>query len=111
MGCATESPPVTPPPTIKNIEFNQRMVPANDDKQALVAAFTLPGVGDYRSITVSFERNGKKVSDISTYAVNFYDDAGRKELHVKITAYDRTVKNVADYRYFVAGTLSVLGPP
>jgi hypothetical protein len=108
-GCgASPNPPPPPPPTTNNIDFNQPMTPANDNKQIIIADFVLPGQGEYRSITLNFHRDNVNLFSISTYAVNF-DQAGG--LHVKITTYDKSVPDVSKHKYTVAGTLTVQVSP
>jgi hypothetical protein len=109
-GCPCEltrscPPPVNPPPKPINLDFNQPMAPASDSKNIVIADFTLPGKGAYRSITINFTKDGVNVFNLSTYAVNF-DNEGDK-VHVKITTYDKSVDDVKRHKYSVAGTLEL----
>lgn len=106
-GCAKPTPP---PPAVKNIDFNQPMKPANDNKNIVIADFILAGQGQYQSITINFHRDNDNVFNMSTYAVNF-EDLKNGQLHIKITTYDKQVSNVAQHKYSVAGTLTVLSSP
>lgn len=105
----TPGPTPTPAPVIKNIDFNKPMTPATDNKNIVIADFTLPGQGDFRGVTLNFTRDNKNIFNMSTYAVNFDQASG--QLHLKITTYDKQVSNVARHKYSVAGTLQVLSPP
>jgi hypothetical protein len=106
-GCVKPTPP---PPVIKSIDFNKPMTPASDNKNIVIADFTLPGQGQYQGITINFHRDNDNVFNLSTYAVNF-EDIKNGQLHVKITTYDKQVSNVAGHKYSVARTLNVLSPP
>jgi hypothetical protein len=108
-GCVKPTPSPTPEPVIKNIDFNKPMTPATDNKNIVIADFTLPGTGEYRSVTINFTRDNVNVFNLSTYAVNFDSSGG--QLHLTITTYDKQVSNVATHKYSVAGTLQVRSPP
>lgn len=81
------------------------MAPATDNKNIVIADFTLNGKGAYRSITINFTKDGVNVFNLSTYAVNF-ENQGEK-VHVKITTYDKGVDDVKKHKYSVAGTLEL----
>ena len=81
------------------------MAPASDNKNIVIADFTLPGKGAYRSITMNFTKDGVNVFNLSTYAVNFSNEGDK--VHVKITTYDKDVDDVKKHKYSVAGTLEL----
>ncbi|WP_140977806.1 hypothetical protein [Bradyrhizobium guangdongense] len=102
-------PPPPPPPPVKKYEFNNApMHGAPDDKQVVIADLTFEGTGEYAQITLDFRRNGERVFNLSTYAVNYSKDNGK--LLVKITTYDKSVKDVSKFKYTVTGTLAVTVP-
>ena len=109
-------PPETTPPQLKevDIDFNKSMTYANDNKNIVIADFTLPGVGEFKSITVNYTKDQVNVFNLSTYAVNVSPASDRRTkqpmIQVKITAYDKTVSNVSGHKYSVAGTLKVVTP-
>ena len=105
-GCPKPPPPK---PAVTAIEFNRPMFTASDDKTALIADFVVSGKGEFQQITLDYRRDEVRHFDFSTYAVGF-EQLPDGKLHVKITMYDRTVKNTSRYRYTVAGTLYVLAP-
>ncbi len=108
-GCNPPAPPPPPAPVIKNIDFNQPMTPASDNKNIIIADFILPGQGQYRSVTINFTRDNVNLFTLSTYAVNF-DNNTSGQLHLKITTYDKGVPDVSKHKYSVAGTLQVISP-
>lgn len=103
-------PPPTPPqPVVKATDYNVRMFTANDTKQALIAEFDVVGNGAFQQITMSYHRDGKLFQTMTTYAVGAIADNGK--FHIKITAYDYSVKDTTGYKYEVAGTVGILTPP
>jgi hypothetical protein len=106
-GCSCQLTNSCPPPPPQNtkIDFNQPMAPASDNKNIVIADFTLPGKGSYQSVTINFTKDGVNVFNLSTYAVNF-DNQGDK-VHLKITTYDKGVDDVGRHKYSVAGTLEL----
>jgi hypothetical protein len=102
-------PTPTPTPTVKKYEFNNApMHGAPDDKQVVIADLGFEGTGDYAQITLDFRRNGERLFNLSTYAVNFSKESGK--LLVKITTYDKNVRDVSKFKYTVTGTLFVTVP-
>ena len=81
------------------------MMPATDNKQIVIADFLLDGSGQFQTITMNFTRDGLNVFNMSTYASSVIPENGK--LHVKITTYDKTVNDVSQHKYSVAGTVIV----
>ncbi len=108
-GCGPPPSPTPPPkPSQKNTDFNRPMHTASDNKQAVIAEFDIAGAGSFQGITVNYHRDGKKFSQMNTYAIGVTFDG---KFHIKITSYDYTIKDTSKHKYEVAGTISVLTPP
>jgi hypothetical protein len=90
----------TPQPSKTAIEFRpQPMTTVDAAKDVVVADFTLTGDGNFNTVTLDFTRDGTKVYDMSTYAVGFDHVDGK--LHLRVTTYDKQVKDVHDHKYTV----------
>ena len=102
-------PPALPPiPTVKSTDFNLKMFTSSDNKQAVIAEFDIAGTGTFQGITVNYHRDGKEFTLMNTYAVGVTFDG---KFHIKVTAYDYTVRDASKHTYEVAGSILILTPP
>ena len=108
-GNCPHDPVIVPKATVKDTDFNVKMFSANDKKQAVIAEFDIKGNGSFQGITMAYHRDSRPFTLMNTYAVGAISDDGK--FHMKVTAYDYTIRDASKHKYEVAGTVSILTPP
>jgi hypothetical protein len=78
------------------------------DNRIVVANFVVPVSGHFRGIEMDFERNGRKTFRMQTYDITVVPEG--TGTRVKITTWDRNVRDVARFRYRVYGNVYLLEP-